>query len=127
MILNDVVEFHAIGRPCQILRFRVRRLRRLVERPAEHPAHVVSVIVLATLLGLVAKNPLIDADVAVIAKMRFNDVVEIDASRRPLRQRRRAIPKAATAATTIEQRYGRSASSHDFPRTTRSNGNWREV
>ena len=44
-------------------------------------------------LGARTKGSLIDADVAIIAKMRLNDVVEIDASRRPLRQRRRRQPK----------------------------------
>ena len=75
----------------------------LVERPAEHPAHVVPVIVLATLLGLVAKNPLIDADVAIIAKMRLNDVIEIDASRRPLRQRRRRQPKGCNGGNDYRE------------------------
>ena len=50
-------------------------------------------VVLTGLLSLVAKDALIDADVAIVAEMRLNDVIEINASRRPLRQHRRRQPK----------------------------------
>ena len=44
-------------------------------------------------LGVCAEYALINADVAIIAEMRLNDVIQINATRRPLRQHRRRQPK----------------------------------
>ena len=57
-----------------------------VEGPGEDGANVVAVVGLAGLLGLLAKDPLVDADVAVVAEVGFDDVVEGDAGGGPLGQ-----------------------------------------
>ena len=57
-----------------------------IKGPGEDGANVVAVVGLAGLLGLLAKDPLVDADVAGVAEVSFNDVVEVDAGGGPLGQ-----------------------------------------
>ena len=53
------------------------------ERPGEHAAHVLAVVVLAAGLRLVAEDLLVDADVVVVAEVVFDDVVQVDTGRGP--------------------------------------------
>ena len=87
--LDNVIQLHAVRRPGQIRRLERRGLGRTGEGPGKHPAHVVPVIVLAALLSLIEEDPLIYADVLVVAQVRLDDVVQINTRRRPLRQHRR--------------------------------------
>ena len=89
MGLNDVVELHAGGWPSADVR-RGDAIagvggRRIAECPHKHAAHVLKVVALTGILGLVAEYSLVDPDVGVVAQVRLDDVVEVDAGRWPLR------------------------------------------
>ena len=84
VVLDDVVQFDAVGRPREVRQFRLCGLRGVVEGPSEHAADVVAVVVLAGGFGLISECPLIDADVAMITEMSLYDVVEVDTGGRPL-------------------------------------------
>jgi len=84
--LNNVVQFYAGRRPIDVRRFRLRRLSRHVKSPAKDRPHVVPVIVAAGGLSFITEYALVNRDVAVVAQMRLDDVVQIEARRRPLRQ-----------------------------------------
>ena len=60
-----------------------------MERPGEGLTNVVAVVALAGRFGLVAKDPLVNADVPDKVQLAFNDVVEFHTDRWPLGQRRR--------------------------------------
>ena len=86
MRLNDVVEFHTVGGPRQFRSVLSRGIGLFIKRPRKHPAHVVPVVVLTLLLRLIAEDPLINPNVAVVPQVRLDDVVQINTRRRPLRQ-----------------------------------------
>ena len=60
------------------------------DRPGEDGPHVVAVVVLAGDFGLVAERVPIDGDVALIAEMPLDDVVQLDAGRGPVKLQVRA-------------------------------------
>ena len=60
-----------------------------MERPGEGLTNVNAVVALAGRFGLVAKDPLVNADVPDAAQLAFNDVVEFHTGRWPLGQCRR--------------------------------------
>lgn len=83
--LDDVIQFNAARWPSQIREIGQIGLRRVFKCPGEYSAHIDTMVVLTGLLRLVAKDPLVDGDVAIIAQMGFYDVIQIDTRRRPLR------------------------------------------
>ncbi len=47
----------------------------VVNSPSEQRAHVIAVIVTAGLFGIIAERLLVDANIIVIARMSFDDVI----------------------------------------------------
>lgn len=86
--LNNVIQFHAVGRPGQERQIGVGAWSLKVECPTKHAAHVLTVIGLAALFRLLAEHPLINPNIPIVSKVRLHDVIQIDARSRPLRQRR---------------------------------------
>ena len=76
---DDVIELDAGGGPGEIGVSAVGGLRFISEGPGEDALDVLAMVVLAGLLGLVAKDALVDADVVVVAEVGYDDVVEVDA------------------------------------------------
>ena len=47
----------------------------VVNSPSEQRAHVIAVIVTAGLFGIIAERSLVDANIIVIARVSFDDVI----------------------------------------------------
>ena len=76
-----------------------------VEGPGEDGADVVAMVGLAGGFGARVKGALVDADVAVVAEVGLDDVVEVDAGGGPLGEGREAKARARVAArATIRTR-----------------------
>ena len=84
VVFDDVVELDAGGGLGEIGGVGVGGSRFISEGPSEDALDVLAMVVLAGLLGLVAKDALVDADVVVVAEVGFDDVVEVDAGGGPL-------------------------------------------